>query len=222
MGLTTAEKLNDLKKLARRATTEEMVERGFTAFEAAGLDREQVEDIARDIGLEGESFALSVAVAFRFRGGVPILAGRSMKATSCPPQATGQSDGFAERDRRILSVVKVLLEKVVSDMSVQEAVQSQDAVHKEMVRRLVEAQGSLDDIQGLLDDQRTVKEWYTPAEVAQIVGRKPFTVREWCRLGRINARKRPTGRGDADEWEISHEEVERYKNHDLLPIPAKY
>jgi hypothetical protein len=42
--------------------------------------------------------------------------------------------------------------------------------------------------------QRTVKDWYTTSEVAQIVGKAEFTVREWCRLGRINARKQRSGR----------------------------
>jgi Helix-turn-helix domain len=215
----TQAKLKRLKKRCRRITQDEQIESGFAALEATGLDREQIEDIARGIGLEGEDMALSVATARPFRGATPILVERSAKVMSKP---TPTNEGFADRDRRMLSVVKALLEKMVSDMTVQEAVQSQDADHKEMVRRLVEAQGSLDDIQGLLDDQRTVKQWYTPVEVAEILGRKPFTVREWCRLGRINARKRPTGRGDADEWEISHDEVERYRNHGLLPIPAKY
>jgi len=66
------------------------------------------------------------------------------------------------------------------------------------------------------------KEWYTPTEVADLLGKRPYTIREHCRLQRINARKRPTGRGEASEWEISADEIERYKNHGLLPIPTKY
>jgi hypothetical protein len=72
------------------------------------------------------------------------------------------------------------------------------------------------------NSQTHTKEWYTPAEVADILGKRPYTVREWCRLQRINARKRPAGRGEADEWEVSADEIERYRNHGLLLIPRKY
>lgn len=72
---------------------------------------------------------------------------------------------------------------------------------------------------GSTASQSTSKEWYTPSKVADIVGKKVYTVREWCR---INARKRQTGRGNAAEWEISAEEIERYKNHGLRSIPLKY
>lgn len=63
---------------------------------------------------------------------------------------------------------------------------------------------------------------YTPTEAARLLERRPYTVREWCRLKRIHATKRPTGRGDSCEWEISHEEIERIKSHGLLPPPDRY
>ena len=81
---------------------------------------------------------------------------------------------------------------------------------------------TLTELRNFVVTQRTVKDWYSPVEVAEILDKKPYTVREWCRLQRVKARKRPTGRGDADEWEISHDELERIKNNGLLPIPTKY
>lgn len=70
--------------------------------------------------------------------------------------------------------------------------------------------------------QAESKQWYTPSEVAELVGKKVYTVREWCRYRRIDARKRCIGRGAAEEWEVSADEIERYRNHGLLPIPLKY
>ena len=81
---------------------------------------------------------------------------------------------------------------------------------------------TLAEFRDVVVGQRTIKDWYSPEEVAEILKKQPYTVREWCRYRRINARKRPTGRGDAKEWEISHEELERIKSHGLLPISAKY
>lgn len=79
----------------------------------------------------------------------------------------------------------------------------------------------LERIETLLEElvsQRTVKDWYTIAEVAQLLGRAEFTVREWCRLGRVYASKRECGRGRAKEWIISHEELTRLRNEGLLPM----
>jgi hypothetical protein len=69
-----------------------------------------------------------------------------------------------------------------------------------------------------LIEQRQIQDWYDTKTVAEILGRSPYRVREWCRLGRIYAEKRPCGRGNAREWMISHEELMRIKSEGLLPL----
>ncbi len=61
------------------------------------------------------------------------------------------------------------------------------------------------------------KEWFTVPEAARVLGKQPFTIREWCRLRRIDAKKRKCGRGRTSEWVISSSEIERYLNEGLLP-----
>ncbi|MCA9213986.1 MAG: helix-turn-helix domain-containing protein [Planctomycetales bacterium] len=62
------------------------------------------------------------------------------------------------------------------------------------------------------------KEWFTVAEAAELLKKQPFTIREWCRLHRIHAKKRKCGRGRTTEWVISLVEIERYLNEGLLPV----
>jgi hypothetical protein len=85
-------------------------------------------------------------------------------------------------------------------------------------RQQVEIVSLLKQIQLSVGRRAPLKQCYTPVEVADILGKRSYTVREWCRNGRVNATKRSTGRGDALEWEISHEELERIRNHGLLPM----
>ena len=65
------------------------------------------------------------------------------------------------------------------------------------------------------------REWYSVGEAAELLNKAAFTVREWCRLDRINARKRHAGRGNSTEWMISQTEIERILNHGLLPRNLK-
>jgi hypothetical protein len=68
-----------------------------------------------------------------------------------------------------------------------------------------------------LGAQKIQKDWYTPAEVGGIIKRATYTVREWCRYGRVNASKRNCGRGNTKEWMISADELKRIQNEGLLP-----
>jgi DNA-directed RNA polymerase specialized sigma24 family protein len=70
--------------------------------------------------------------------------------------------------------------------------------------------------------QRTVKDYYTTAEAAELLGKSEFTVREWCRLGRVNAEKRACGRGASQEWIVSAAELDRIRNEGLLPDANRY
>jgi hypothetical protein len=72
-------------------------------------------------------------------------------------------------------------------------------------------------IEGALAAPKVTREWYTVEEVASMIGKRPYTVRQWCLEGRINATKRSERRGGAELWSISAAEIERYKNEGLLP-----
>lgn len=69
-----------------------------------------------------------------------------------------------------------------------------------------------------LVERQTVKDWYTTEEFARLTGRGNYTVREWCRLGRVKATKRQSGHGKSKEWVISHEELQRFQKDGLLPF----
>ena len=68
-----------------------------------------------------------------------------------------------------------------------------------------------------LTQRQAVKEYYTPEEFARIVGREAFTCREYCRLGRIRAQKKASGRGKHAAWVIPHAELLRFQREGLLP-----
>jgi len=63
-----------------------------------------------------------------------------------------------------------------------------------------------------------LREWYTTHEFAKAVGKAEFTIREYCRLGRLVAEKRQSGRGAYPQWVLSQAELLRFQRNGLLPL----
>ncbi|HXG09286.1 MAG TPA: helix-turn-helix domain-containing protein [Gemmataceae bacterium] len=76
----------------------------------------------------------------------------------------------------------------------------------------------IEQMLAVLVERQTIKDWYTTEEFARLVGKAEFTVREWCRHGRVRAEKRQSGRGAYPAWVISHDELMRYQRQGLLPV----
>jgi hypothetical protein len=70
----------------------------------------------------------------------------------------------------------------------------------------------------VLVERQAVREWYTTHEFARTVGKAEFTIREYCRLGRLKAEKRMSGRGAYPAWIVSHAELLRYQREGLVPF----
>ena len=88
---------------------------------------------------------------------------------------------------------------------------------QDLIQRLERIEAALNTI----ITQRRIKEHYSTTEAALMLSKAEFTVREWCRLGRIVATKRQCGRGSSSEWMISHDELTRIQNEGLLPLPGQ-
>lgn len=74
----------------------------------------------------------------------------------------------------------------------------------------------LESIEQVLTDllsQKAKKEMYSTCEVAKIIGRSEYTVREYCRKGQVQAEKAPNGRG----WLVPNSEVDRLRNFGPTP-----
>lgn len=69
----------------------------------------------------------------------------------------------------------------------------------------------------VLVERQQAREWHSVEQFARLVGRSEFTVREWCRRGRILAFKQNSGRGAHQAWAISHDELLRFQREGLRP-----
>jgi hypothetical protein len=76
----------------------------------------------------------------------------------------------------------------------------------------------IEEVLASLVREKTVKDYYSTAEVAKLVGKSEYTVREWCRAGRVLATKKAYSRGAHPEWLISHTELTRLRSEGLRPL----
>ncbi len=76
---------------------------------------------------------------------------------------------------------------------------------------------NIESLLARLLEEKSAQEFYSIAEVAKLLDKAEFTVREWCRRGRVNAQKRQCGRGGAKEWIISKDELDRIRSLGILP-----
>lgn len=87
-----------------------------------------------------------------------------------------------------------------------------------LLARLGRMETDLAEVRRAVVEKPAAKAWYSVDEVAALLGKSKLTVREYCRDGRVHAKKRKSGRGTSLEWCIAHEEVERIGNEGLLPL----
>ncbi len=88
---------------------------------------------------------------------------------------------------------------------------------EELLRRLDRIESALT----ALVERQAVKDLYTTEEVAKVLGKSEFTVREWCLHGRVRAEKKGSGRGRYQSWVISHAELQRIHREGLLPTAGR-
>jgi hypothetical protein len=60
------------------------------------------------------------------------------------------------------------------------------------------------------------RQWFKVEEAAALLDKRPYTVRQWCNEGQINARKSEERRGGHRVWLISRDAIEHYKSYGLL------
>jgi hypothetical protein len=99
----------------------------------------------------------------------------------------------------------------------EEPLMSPEIVNQASLPAILERLDRMEAALVTLVQRQTIKDWYSTAELAQLLNKAEFTVREWCRHGRMNAGKKGSGRGAYPSWVISSEELQRFQREGLLP-----
>jgi hypothetical protein len=84
--------------------------------------------------------------------------------------------------------------------------------------RLRERLERIEAMLAVLVERQQGRQWYTTRQFGHAVGKSEFTIREYCRLGRLKAEKRQSGRGAYPQWVLSHAELLRFQHEGLLAV----
>src|SRR4029079_6597327 len=87
-----------------------------------------------------------------------------------------------------------------------------EAANQQVLARLTRIEATLT----MLVQQQAGKDYYTTDEVARILGKAEFTVREWCRLGRVRGEKKGRGRGEHQSWVLHPPSLPRIQKGGLV------
>jgi hypothetical protein len=85
-------------------------------------------------------------------------------------------------------------------------------------QRLSTLEKKIDEIHGVIMDQRIQKEWYTTNELAEALNKSQYTIQErWCNDGRIACEKDP----ESGKWRIPGHEYRRLVGGGALNLKRK-
>jgi hypothetical protein len=87
--------------------------------------------------------------------------------------------------------------------------------------RLRERLERIEAMLAVLVERQQGQGWYTTRQFGHAVGKSEFTIREYCRLGRLKAEKRQSGRGAYPQWVLSHAELLRFQREGLLAVQRR-
>jgi hypothetical protein len=128
--------------------------------------------------------------------------------------ASDRHDDFeAQVDRLAISLKRVLLSFVAQAVPM---ATGREPTQPDLVLRslgtIADRLGTLErivtEVHEIILGQRLEKEWYTTAELAEIVGKSQYTIQErWCNEGRIECEKDP----DSGKWRIPGHEFRRLR-----------
>jgi hypothetical protein len=99
-----------------------------------------------------------------------------------------------------------------------EVVEALRAETAKLGERLAGIEKLLDELRAAHVSASPAKAYCTTVEAAKLLGKRPYTVREWRRLGRVRGEQAAFGRGLDEEWRISHDELARVQNEGMLRV----